>query len=67
MAMRAAERCGPTPQPALMTGFASDASAVLGSGSSARSGCIAIPTENTYGYELVLQDGIGTAIEDRVP
>ena len=56
--LRAAERCDLKPQPALMPGFASDAGAVLGSGSSARSGCIAIPTESTHGYELVLQDGI---------
>ncbi|WP_207459987.1 hypothetical protein [Azospirillum sp. SYSU D00513] len=56
--LRAAERCGLAPQPALMPGFVSDASAVLGSGSSARAGCIAIPTENTHGYELVLPDGI---------
>lgn len=56
--INAAERCGYAPQPALMPGFASDASAVLGSGSSARAGCLAIPTENTHGYELITNDGI---------
>lgn len=54
----AAIRCGYTPQPALMPGFASDASAVLGSGSSPRAGCLAIPTENTHGYELITEDGM---------
>lgn len=54
----AAIRCGYTPQPALMPGFASDASAVLGSGSSPRAGCLAIPTENTHGYELITDDAM---------
>lgn len=54
----AAIRCGYTPQPALMPGFASDASAVLGSGASPRAGCLAIPTENTHGYELITNDGM---------
>ncbi|GAB6387789.1 M20/M25/M40 family metallo-hydrolase [Stutzerimonas marianensis] len=54
----AAVRCGYKPQPALMPGFASDASAVLGSGSAPRAGCLAIPTENTHGYELITADGI---------
>ncbi|MGK9063572.1 zinc-binding metallopeptidase family protein [Stutzerimonas chloritidismutans] len=54
----AAVRCGYTPQPALMPGFASDASAVLGSGSSPQAGCLAIPTENTHGYELITEGGI---------
>lgn len=56
--LKAAVRCGYTPQPALMPGFASDASAVLGSGSSPRAGCLAIPTENTHGYELITRDGM---------
>jgi putative aminopeptidase FrvX len=56
--LHAAERCGLTPQPAVMPGFASDASAVLGSGASARAGCIAIPTENTHGYEMVLRNSM---------
>ncbi len=56
--LAAATRCGYTPQPALMPGFASDASAVLGSGSSPRAGCLAIPTENTHGYELITEDAM---------
>lgn len=56
--LAAAIRCGYTPQPALMPGFASDASAVLGSGSSPRAGCLAIPTENTHGYELITEDAM---------
>ncbi|WP_411380297.1 M42 family peptidase [Pseudomonas sp. MPB26] len=54
----AAERCGYTPQYALLVDFASDASAVLSNGSSARAGCISIPTENTHGYELILDGAI---------
>ncbi|MCQ4306635.1 M20/M25/M40 family metallo-hydrolase [Pseudomonas stutzeri] len=56
--LKAAERCGYCPQPALMPGFASDASAVLGSGSSPRAACLAIPTENTHGYEVILQESM---------
>ena len=56
--LAAAIRCGYTPQPALMPGFASDASAVLGSGSSPRAGCLAMPTENTHGYELITGDAM---------
>ncbi|TWI55001.1 putative aminopeptidase FrvX [Pseudomonas duriflava] len=56
--LHAAQRCGYNPQPALMPDFASDASAVLSSGASAKAGCIAIPTENTHGYEVILQDGM---------
>jgi len=55
---RAGERCGLSPQFALLVDFASDASAVMGSGISAQGGCIAIPTENTHGYELILEGGI---------
>lgn len=54
----AAERCGYTPQYALLVDFASDASAVLSNGSSAKAGCLAIPTENTHGYELILDGAI---------
>jgi putative aminopeptidase FrvX len=54
----AAGRCGYAPQYALLVDFASDASAVLSNGSSARAGCIAIPTENTHGYELILDGAI---------
>lgn len=56
--LQAAERCGLNPQPALMPDFASDASAILSSGSKGKAGCIAIPTENTHGYEVVLHDGM---------
>lgn len=56
--LKAAARCGYCPQPALMPGFASDASAVLGSGSSPRAGCLAIPTENTHGYEVIMQEAM---------
>lgn len=55
---RAAERCGYSPQFALLVDFSSDASAVLASGISAQTGCLAIPTENTHGYEVILADGI---------
>jgi len=55
---RAGERCGLNPQFALLVDFASDASAVMGGGISALGGCIAIPTENTHGYELILEGSI---------
>ncbi|BCG25366.1 hypothetical protein TUM18999_35570 [Pseudomonas tohonis] len=55
---RAGERCGYDPQYALLLDFASDASAVLASGLCAQAGCIAIPTENTHGFEMVLLEGI---------
>ncbi|KGU83167.1 zinc-binding metallopeptidase family protein [Pseudomonas mediterranea] len=55
------------PQFALLVDFASDASAVMGSGVSAMGGCIAIPTENTHGFELILEGSIeacaGTLLE----
>ncbi|MCP1511069.1 M42 family peptidase [Pseudomonas rhodesiae] len=54
----AAEACGYSPQYALLVDFASDASAVLSNGSSAEAGCLAIPTENTHGYELILDGAI---------
>lgn len=56
--MAATRRAGYTPQPALLVDFASDASAVLSTGIDARAGCIAIPTENTHGFEMVLVEGI---------
>lgn len=56
--MAATRRAGYTPQPALLVDFASDASAVLSTGTDARAGCIAIPTENTHGFEMVLLEGI---------
>jgi len=54
----AAKRCGFDPQFALLVDFASDASAVMSSGISAQAGCIAIPTENTHGFELVVDGAI---------
>jgi putative aminopeptidase FrvX len=54
----AAQRAGYSPQIALLVDFASDASAVMSSGISAKAGCIAIPTENTHGFEIIDADGI---------
>ncbi|WP_462384137.1 zinc-binding metallopeptidase family protein [Pseudomonas sp. Marseille-QA0892] len=56
--LSAAKRCGYSPQAALLVEFASDASAVMATGIAARAGCIAIPTENTHGYEIMLLAGI---------
>ncbi|SEO02649.1 Putative aminopeptidase FrvX [Pseudomonas sp. NFACC39-1] len=56
--IKAAQRSGYHPQVALLVDFASDASAVMSSGVAARAGCIAIPTENTHGFEMVLNEGI---------
>lgn len=56
--MRAAQRAGYQAQAALLVDFASDASAVMSSGIAARAGCLAIPTENTHGVEIVLDEGI---------
>ena len=54
----AAKDCGFDPQFALLVDFASDASAVMSSGISAHAGCLAIPTENTHGFELVVDGAI---------
>ncbi|MDQ0980610.1 M42 family peptidase [Pseudomonas synxantha] len=54
----AAQRCGYAPQYALLVDFASDASAVMSNGTSARAGCVAIPTENTHGYEVIVDGAI---------
>ena len=54
----AAKRCGLNPQFALLVDFASDASAVTSSGISAQAGCLAIPTENTHGFELMVDGAI---------
>ncbi|MBA1228895.1 M42 family peptidase [Pseudomonas viridiflava] len=54
----AATRAGYDAQVALLVDFASDASAVMSIGAAARAGCIAIPTENTHGYEIITQGGI---------
>jgi len=51
-------KAGFKPQSALLVDFASDASAVMSAGIDARAGCIAIPTENTHGFEMVLLEGI---------
>lgn len=56
---RAGVRSGFSPQFALLLDFASDASAALAGGASPQTGCIAIPTENTHGYEMVLPGAIG--------
>lgn len=62
----AADECGYCPQPALMPGFASDASAVLVSGAAPQAGCLAIPTENTHGYEMVTDGAIEACAETLV-
>ena len=54
----ATEAAGYTPKVALLVDFASDASAILSSGAMGKAGCIAIPTENTHGFEIVLDAGI---------
>lgn len=54
----ATSRAGYEAQVALLVDFASDASAVMGVGSAARTGCIAIPTENTHGLEIITENGI---------
>jgi putative aminopeptidase FrvX len=54
----AGKRAGYMPQVALLVDFASDASAVMSSGICARAGCIAIPTENTHGFEIIDEAGI---------
>lgn len=56
--IHATQRSGYTPQVALLVDFASDASAILSAGALAQAGCIAIPTENTHGFEIVLDEGI---------
>jgi len=59
----ACRRAGHEAQCALLVDFASDASAVLSAGIDARAGCIAIPTENTHGFEMVLLEGISACAE----
>lgn len=56
--IKASQRAGYQPQVALLVDFASDASAIMSAGIGARAGCIAIPTENTHGFEMVLLEGI---------
>lgn len=56
--IEAADRAGTKAQVALLVDFASDASAAMSAGICPRAGCIAIPTENTHGYEMVLEAGI---------
>lgn len=55
---RAVQACGLDPQLALLVDFASDASAVMSAGVSGKAGCIAIPTENTHGLEIILDGAI---------
>jgi putative aminopeptidase FrvX len=43
---------------ALLVDFASDASAILSTGAIGKAGCIAILTENTHGFEIILNEGI---------
>ena len=59
----AGRKAGYEPQAALLVDFASDASAVLSAGIDARAGCIAIPTENTHGFEMVHVEGITACAE----
>lgn len=59
----AGRKAGYEPQAALLVDFASDASAVLSAGINARAGCIAIPTENTHGFEMVHVEGITACAE----
>ncbi|WP_431033555.1 M42 family peptidase [Pseudomonas yamanorum] len=54
----AVRNAGYEPQVALLIDFASDASAILSVGEMGKVGCVAIPTENTHGFEIVLNDGI---------
>jgi putative aminopeptidase FrvX len=54
----AARAAGYEPQVALLEDFASDASAILSAGAMGKAGCIAIPTENTHGFEIVLNEAI---------
>jgi putative aminopeptidase FrvX len=62
----ATQAAGYTPQVALLIDFASDASAILGSGAMGKAGCIAIPTENTHGFEIVLDAGIEACAQSLV-
>lgn len=57
---------GYLPQVALLVDFASDASAILSSGALGKAGCIAIPTENTHGFEIVLNKGISACTKTLV-
>jgi putative aminopeptidase FrvX len=62
----AAERAGYVPQIALLVDFASDASAVMSNGISAKAGCLAIPTENTHGFEILDHNGIAACADTLV-
>ncbi|MGH8417735.1 MAG: M42 family peptidase [Pseudomonas sp.] len=62
----AAQTSGYEPQVALLVDFASDASAILSAGALGKAGCIAIPTENTHGFEIVLNKGIDACAETLV-
>jgi putative aminopeptidase FrvX len=62
----AAGAAGYEPQIALLVDFASDASAILSVGEMGKVGCIAIPTENTHGFEIVLSEGISACTQTLV-
>lgn len=56
--LRAAECCQYQPQAASLANFASDVSVLLNHGEATQVDCIDIPTENTHGFETVLEEGI---------
>jgi putative aminopeptidase FrvX len=64
--LAAARRRGLDPQSALLVDFASDASAILQAGLTAKAGCIAIPTENTHGYETVVLGSLAACADTLV-
>jgi putative aminopeptidase FrvX len=49
---------GLTPRHAVVSRYGSDASMALDTGRIARSACLAVPTENTHGFEIVHLDAI---------
>lgn len=64
--MASTTNAGYVPQVALLVDFASDASAILSIGALGKAGCIAIPTENTHGFEIVLNEGISACTKTLV-
>ena len=56
----AALTVGVKPQRAVLSGFGSDVSVGARSGRFARYGCIAVPCENTHGYEIVPRDSLSS-------
>ena len=57
---KAAKAEGVTPQLALLQDFASDASAAISSGLKPQTAVMAIPTQNTHGFELIHRGAIHT-------